>query len=152
MTTLVGTQKEFVDALYELCELDFDAVEAYQAAINKLENHFYKNKLSEFMADHQRHITEISNILQKHNVNAPHGPSAKSLLTQGKVALGELFGDESILRAMLSNEIDTNTAYERLNTRKDEWEDAKNILARGLQDEQKHRAWLEEVLRKEEAA
>ena len=38
--------------------------------------------------------------------------SAKSYLTQGKVILANLIGDLTILRAMRSNEIDTNTAYE----------------------------------------
>lgn len=152
MTTLVGTQREFVDALFELCELDYDAVEAYQAAIDRLNDDDYKSRLSEFMTDHQRHIREISEVLRKHNVDAPKGPSSKKLLTQGKVILANLFGDEFILRAMLSNEIDTNTAYERLNSRKDEWEDAKMILSRGLDDEKKHKAWLENVLRRAKAA
>ena len=35
MTTLVGTQKNFAS---ELIELDYDAIEAYKAAINRLEN------------------------------------------------------------------------------------------------------------------
>ena len=42
MATLVGTQTKFVDALKELAELDHDAIEAYEAAINRLENEFYK--------------------------------------------------------------------------------------------------------------
>jgi rubrerythrin len=152
MTTLVGTQKEFVDALYELCELDYDAVDAYQAAIERLDDTTYRNKLMEFKQDHERHIRDISHILRKHNVKAPEGSSAKRLLTQGKVVLANLLGDETILRAMLSNEIDTNTAYERLNNRTDEWEDAKEILARGLEDEKKHKAWLETILKKRAAA
>ena len=36
MTTLVGTQTKFVKAVRELVELDFDALEAYNAAINRL--------------------------------------------------------------------------------------------------------------------
>lgn len=148
MTTLVGTQKEFVDALYQLCELDYDAVEAYQSAIDRLDNPAYKNKLVEFRADHERHIREISEVLNKHHADIPEGPSAKHFLAQGKVVIANLFGDEKILHAMLSNEVDTNTAYERLNSRKDEWSDARDILARGLEDERRHKAWLEDVLGK----
>lgn len=146
MSTSVGTQDKFVDALYQLCELDYDAVEAYQAAINRLDNEEYKNKLSEFKADHQRHIREIQAILAKHNADAPDSPSAKQLLTQGKVVLANLFGDNAILKAMLSNEVDTNTAYERLNSRADEWDDAKDVLKRGLEDERRHKSWIENVL------
>lgn len=148
MTTRVGTQDEFVDALFELCELDYDAVEAYQAAINRLDDDSYKIQLSKFKTDHERHIREISAILSKHNAKVPDGPSAKHFLTQGKMVLANLFGDEAILKAMLSNEQDTNLAYERLNSRKDEWDDAKEILQRGLEDEHHHKSWIEQALGK----
>lgn len=146
MATRVGTQEQFVDALYELCELDYDAVEAYQAAINRLDNNQYKNQLQQFKADHERHIREIKNLLKQHNAEFPEGPSSKQLLAQGKVVLANLFGDDAILKAMLSNEEDTNTAYERLNSRTDEWEDAKDILRRGLEDERRHKQWIEQTL------
>lgn len=146
MTTMVGTQDKFVDALYDLCELDYDAVEAYATAINRLDNLEYKQRLSEFRGDHERHITDIQAILARHDAKIPKGPSAKHLLAQGKVVLADLLGDEHILKAMLSNEIDTNTAYERLNSRADEWQDAKDILHRGLEDERKHKAWIENTL------
>jgi rubrerythrin len=152
MTTLVGTQKEFVDAFYELCELNYDAVEAYQTAIEKLDDNDYRNKLTEFKNDHDHHLRDICQILKRHNVKAPESSSAKRLLTQGKVVLANLLGDETILRAMLSNEIDTNTAYERLNNRADKWDDAKEILACGLEDGKKHKAWLETILKKRAAA
>ncbi|AFC70705.1 hypothetical protein MC5_01535 [Rickettsia australis str. Cutlack] len=35
MTTLVRTQNNFADAIKELVELDYDAIEAYKAAINR---------------------------------------------------------------------------------------------------------------------
>ncbi len=38
MSTLVGTQDSFAKALCSLIELDFDMIEAYEAAINRLEN------------------------------------------------------------------------------------------------------------------
>lgn len=146
MVTLVGTQTKFQDALYELCELDYDAVEAYDAAINRLKNEDYKAKLREFKKDHQQHIEYISSFLKEHQADFPEGPSTKSLLAQGKVVLGNLFGDKSILQAMLSNEIDTNTAYERLNAHPQKLIEAEFILSRGLADERKHKQWLETVL------
>ena len=84
MTTLVGTQNDFYDALYALCELDYDAVEAYKAAINRVENTVYKQQLTEFMHDHKRHIQEISSVLRKHQQEIPDGPDMKQYLTQGK--------------------------------------------------------------------
>ncbi|MBL0942527.1 MAG: DUF2383 domain-containing protein, partial [Alphaproteobacteria bacterium] len=75
MVTLVGTQEDFEVALKELLELDYDAVEAYEAAINRLENQEYKTQLNTFKNDHERHIKEISALLKKHNIAPTKGPS-----------------------------------------------------------------------------
>ena len=144
MTTRVGNQSFFSEALYELCELDFDAIEAYEAAIRNLESSDYKLQLSEFKKDHQRHTEELKALLKKHDAKYPNGPSIKNILTQGKVIMGKLLGDQSILKAMHSNEIDTNTAYERLNQHDGKWQDSEDILRRGLMDEKKHKQWLED--------
>ena len=146
MVTKVGLQTEFVNALQDLLELEFDAVEAYDAAINRLEDEHYKSKLREFRGEHRVHIRELSAILQKHGKSVPTGPSGKQWLTKGKVVLGSLMGDNSILSAMRSNEVDTVTAYERLNEYNDKWPDSVEILKRGLNDERKHKAWLESVI------
>lgn len=146
MATLVGRQTEFSAALTELCKLDYDAIEAYAAAIERLKNNHYKKALKEFSNDHVRHTREISIILEKHNVKAPTAPSLKKLLTRGKVILASLLGDKAILKAMKTNEDDTNTAYERLNEHAGLWPDAKSILEKGLEDERRHRAWIEGAL------
>ncbi|RZI45260.1 DUF2383 domain-containing protein [Candidatus Finniella inopinata] len=146
MATFVGTQSDFVKALKELIELDYDAVEAYQAAINRLDNTTYIEKLESFKADHQRHITELSILLKKHSEDAPTGPSlAKQWLTKGKVVLANLVGDNTILSAMRSNEEDTNKAYERMQNYPDMWQDGIEILKRGLEDERRHKAWFDTI-------
>jgi bacterioferritin (cytochrome b1) len=146
MVTKVGMQISFSSALQDLLALDYDAIEAYETAINKLENTNYKEKLTEFKADHERHIKEITTILGLHNEKIPTGPDAKQWLTKGKVILANLMGDEAILSAMKSNEGDTNTAYQRMNERDDIWEDAVEMLAKGWEDEKRHKAWLENIL------
>ncbi len=146
MVTFTGTQAEFLDALSDLIELDYDAVEAYDAAINRIVNRDYKNKLIEFKEDHQRHVEELSEILTHHGKQPPTGPSTKQWVTKGKVVMADLIGDETILRAINSNEVDTNTAYERIYHREDKHPDTEKILRRGLEDERRHKRWLEETL------
>lgn len=147
MTTFVGSQSDFVTAIKELIELDYDAIEAYEVACNNLTNNDYKSKFKEFGKDHEKHVKELTELLTKHNATAPTGPSSgKQWLTKGKVILGSLFGDNNILKAMLSNEIDTNVAYERMRMHENIWEDAKNILNSGLEDEKKHKAWIENIV------
>jgi hypothetical protein len=146
MVTKVGMQTDFADALKDLLELDYDAIEAYAVAVDKLTDVKCKEKLANFKADHERHTREITAILMAHNQAAPDGPSAKQWLTKGKVLMSNLLGDNAILLAMKTNEDDTNSAYERMNERDDIWEDAIETLANGLSDEKRHRAWIETVL------
>lgn len=146
MVTTVGLQMDFMSALKKLVELDYDAIEAYDAAINRLDNPEYKEVFTVFKQDHQRHIDSISEFLRQCHIPPPTGPSAKSILTQGKVVLANLVSDNTILRAMRSNEIDTNTAYGRINNYDSIPEEIQGTLKRGLMDEKKHLAWIEAVL------
>ncbi len=146
MVTFVGTQSKFADVLRDLLELDYEAKEAYEAAINRIENRDYRHQLETFRDDHQAHITEIKKILEDNNEDLPIFPTTKQWLTKGKVILGEIIGDSGILRAMKSNEIDTNTAYERIADRDDIWPDAEKLVQQGLTDEKKHKKWLEETI------
>lgn len=143
MVTLVGTQKDFLKALAALLELDYDAIEAYQLAIQKLTNEAYKRKLGEFLEDHKRHVQELSALIASHGNLPPQGPDMKQHLLKGKVTAASLMGDRAILKAMQDNEIDTNTAYERLNQHQSKWQEAVDCLKRGFEDEKRHKAWLE---------
>lgn len=148
MVTMVGKQLEFSDALISLCELDYDAIEAYKVAIERISDLEYKAALFEFMRDHEEHVLKINEILVDHNENTVEGASMKQILTKGKVFIASVVGDKEILRAMLSNEKDTNTAYERINECKNKWPDSELILKKGLNDERRHKAWIEETLNK----
>lgn len=147
MVTLVGTQGNFATALKELVQLEYAATDAYDAAINGLENPAYKIKLSEFKEDNDRHIKEISNLLKKNKHEVPDKSIlGKQLITTGKVILANMVGDYTILHAIKSNATDTNIAYKRMKNHKDKWADAQEIIKNGLQDEQRHKAWLENTL------
>lgn len=147
MVTLVGTQNNIIDALKDLLELEYDAVEAYSTAIDNLETKSYKDKLIEFKEDHQQHIASLTQLIEKNGEKAPSSPSGKQWLTKGKVMIADLIGDTTILRAMRSNELDTNKAYETMLNREDHTGDSKEIIRRGLEDEIKHKNWLEETIK-----
>ena len=147
MVTFVGTQTDFGSALNDLIELEYDVIEAYEAAINRLDSEEYKGQLELFKQDHTHHIAQRSALLEKHNLEASTGPSAgKQWITKGKVLLANLVGDSTILLAIRSNAIDTNTAYERVLTHDHIWDDAQILLKACLKDELRHKKWLELVL------
>ena len=140
MATRVGTEDNAVEMLEHLMALDYDAIEAYSAAIERLENQQWKAQLATFRSDHERHVHELAPIIRSLGGKPPSGPGAKAMLTEGKVKLANLLGDEAILKAMRSNEDDTNTAYQRALSKCPP--EACDMLARGLEDEQRHREWI----------
>jgi uncharacterized protein (TIGR02284 family) len=146
MVTTVGTESSVDSLLEDLIQLDYDAAAAYQAAIDRLENARWRTTLADFKEDHVRHTRDLGDILSRLGRTPPHEGDAKSLLTQGKVVIAGLVGDEAILRAMRTNEADTNTAYERALEFKDLPSDAGPVLARNLHDERRHCAWILEQL------
>jgi uncharacterized protein (TIGR02284 family) len=146
VATTIGTERELSEALNNLIALDFDAIEAYEAAINRLDNATYAEQLRQFKGDHERHARELSTIVRDLGETPTAHASMQSLLTQGKVVLGNITGDKGLLRAMKSNEDDTNTAYERAVARDDLTPRLQEVLQRNLADERRHRAWLEACL------
>jgi len=146
MVTMIGTQKSFIEAIKELIELEYDAIGAYEIAFKNLENPEYKEKFEELKSDHHGHIKELSNFLLANKEECPSSSDTlKKLLVNGKAELASLFGDQNILSSMLSNEEDTNTAYERISARLGESDDSKisEIIIKGLEDERRHKSWLQ---------
>ncbi len=143
MATMVGTQKQLTKLLNALIELDFDAIEAYRVAIEKIENDGDRGQLGKFMGDHERHVTELQQLVTDLGDEPVVEGDIKAVLTKGKVFLGGIFGDRAILTAMRTNEDDTNTAYERAAARDDLPAHGAAVISRNLADERRHRAYLE---------
>lgn len=137
-----------IEKLCDLIQLDRDAVEAYEAAINRIDAANFRARLSDFKTDHERHIADLSAIVRQNGHRPPTEGDFKRFLTQGKVVLGDLIGNRGILRAMLSNEKDTNQQYEEaiadpmLVTHPE----VRAVLERNLADERRHKAWIEAQL------
>lgn len=144
MATVMDS-KQVVSDLNDLIELDYDAIAAYETAIERLESDSYKKKLSEFLGDHERHITELSKVVRSEGGNPEGEGDAKKILTEGKVVLADLAGDKAILKAMKSNEEQTNSKYEKA-VETGYADHIQAILQRGLSDERRHKAWIETTL------
>ncbi|MBX3471521.1 MAG: PA2169 family four-helix-bundle protein, partial [Planctomycetes bacterium] len=146
MVTIRGKDVDVQKTLCDLIELDFDAIEAYQAAVDRLEDFMVQQQLRAFMADHERHVRELSEIVRGQGGEPPTKGDFKRVLTKGKVVIGNLVGDRGILMAMKSNEDDTNQAYEQAVRRHDLTTEVREVLQRNLSDERRHRAWIEDRL------
>ncbi len=145
MVTTVGTESSLKELVYDLVKLDNAAIEAYDSAIERLSNASFKEQLTRFRDDHVEHTRVLGAYAQQQGWDQPDGGGAKQMLTKGKVVLAGLMGDKSILTAMKTNEDDTNTAYERAVNHRDA-DGVRDVFARHLGDEQRHRAWIEATL------
>lgn len=143
MATMVGKEKDVTKLLNDLIVLDLDAIEAYEAAITRLGAASDRDQLTQFMEDHRRHVRDLSDIVRSFGAEPPREPDIKRILTMGKVVLAGLIDDEAILRAMKSNEDDTNQAYERAVAQSGVPERVLASLRTNLGDERRHRAWIE---------
>lgn len=144
----VLNEKEINDKLHDLIELDYDAIAAYKAAIDRIENPTYKSKLLEFMADHERHVSEFGGVIRKQGGTPPDSGDFKQILTAGKVKIADMVGDDkTILKAMKANEEVTNAKYESMVQDKFP-APVHTLLEQGLADERKHRAWIDSAINK----
>ena len=148
MRTSRGTEKDLGHALNRLLMIDFDAIEAYDAAIERLEDPTAKQQLREYRADHARHTTNLPPLIRMLGEEPAKDGDYKRLMTKGKVAILGLTGDDGVLRAMLSNEKETNEAYEHALQRDDLTPEAAEVVRGNLADERRHKAWLESRLGK----
>ncbi len=152
MATTQGSQQQTSEMLNELIELEFNVIEAYHAAIERLDEQNDKTKFRHFLADHQRHVSDLSTLVRNMGVEPKNKGDIKEVLTKGKVVLAGLVGDRAILAAMKSNEDNTNEAYEKDLSHPGLPQDVRTQLQKNLDDERRHRAWIEERQKELESA
>lgn len=143
MSTSKNDERTVLDLLNSLISLDYDAIEAYKAAISRVDAITDRGRLASFLQDHERHVTELSAIVTASGGRPPTAGDLMQILTKGKVVIGGLMGDRIVLAAMKDNEDDTNTAYERALLHPDLPASTREVLQRNLIDERAHRVWLE---------
>ena len=148
MVTTVGTESSYKDLVTDFIKLEHDAIAAYDATIAKLDDPAYKTKIQEFKSDHERHLQDLRQLADECGAEIPQGGDMKQMLTTGKIHLANLMGDAAILKAMSTNESDTVTAYENGVSNDNVPAHAREVFARGLEDERRHKAWMDETARR----
>ena len=146
MATMVGKSKDIAKLLNDLIALDFDAIEAYEAAISRLTMTSDKEQLTRFMEDHERHTRDLAELVRELGEEPQRKVDIKVVLTKGKVVIAGLGSDENVLAAMKSNEDDTNEAYERAVLQPGLSDRCLAVLQTNLADERRHREWIERRL------
>lgn len=144
MVTTVGHESDLSDLLTHLIRLDYDAIDAYDAAIEQLEETAAKQTLGKFRKDHLRHIEDLTPHLAGMGSDVPSESGAKSLLTAGKVKLASIAGDSAILLAMATNEVETEAAYRSASERDDVDDKLAAKLRAAMEDETRHKQRMQD--------
>jgi uncharacterized protein (TIGR02284 family) len=134
-----------IEELNELIRFDFDAIGAYDSAIDDINEIPVKNPLMQFRADHQRHITELSAIVTRLGGQPVQSPGAKGFFRKVMTKTAGLGGTELTLKAMRSNEELLNKTYAH-HLSLDFPDDIKAVIRQNYGDEQRHLAWVEQAL------
>ncbi|QJR81013.1 DUF892 family protein [Alteromonas pelagimontana] len=129
--------------LKELCQLDYDAIEAYEEAIKRLDNNDIASTLTKFKGDHEAHIRHLNRLLSSRGEKSVDGPDMKRFLTEGKVIIADLMGDKAILAAMIANEKITEKSYKEARDVDELTMEERTQLTQHYEDEKRHKEWIE---------
>ncbi len=144
MVTTIGTGSDFKTLVENMITLEHDAIAAYTATIERLDSPAHKTKVTEFRADHERHMRELHAMAAACGAEIPAEGDMKQVLTTGKIKLANLMGgDSALLKAMGSNENDTIQAYKQASENSAVPAEHRPVFQRGLEDERRHQAYME---------
>jgi uncharacterized protein (TIGR02284 family) len=136
---------KLVEKLDDLIALDIDAVNAYQAAIDRITVPVLQEKLREFQGDHRRHIRELSDCVVRYGGTPRQTADFKGFFLKGFTAVTSMMGNEAALRAMRTNEQLTNRTYQK--ALQEAWPaDVRVLIEKNFADEQRHLAYIQDAL------
>lgn len=138
--------KETAEKLSSLMYLDFDAARAYEQAIQEIDDSIIRERMVEFLNDHERHITDIRSMIGMLGETPPE-PSrdVKGFFLEGWAAIRSMSGTEGALKVMKSNEELTNRRYNDARS----WDVSTHVMDLIIQnhtDEERHLTYIEEQL------
>lgn len=142
----MAVSEQLIDRLNSLLMLDHDAVDAYQQAIDSIQNDFCRQKLREFQADHRRHIADLKECIGRYGGVAKDRRDLKGFFIKGMTAIQAAMGDHMALKAMQTNERLTNSSYEEAVKDATIPVDVLDVLRRNRADEARHLAWINDAL------
>jgi uncharacterized protein (TIGR02284 family) len=105
-------EKDLVEALSKLVQLDIDAFYAYDQAIKEIDDPIIRDRLQKFQVEHSNHIGGISKQIVTLG-GQPPGPSKdfKGYAIEAFTAIRSITGQKGALRALKIAEDITNRYY-----------------------------------------
>lgn len=134
-----------VEKLNDLIKLDVDAIHAYDQAISACTMDELKRNLTDFRADHDRHVRDLSDCVRALGGQPDVRRDWKGFFISGFTAIVSQ-GDHSALVAMQTNEELTNSTYRKALDLENLSPDVRSLLEKNYSDEQRHLQWIKAQL------
>ena len=134
-----------IEELNELIRFDFDAIGAYDSAINDIKDTHVREPLVQFRGDHERHVQSLSSIVMRLGGKPVDASGFKGVVRKTMTKVAGLGGTELTLKAMRSNEEMLNKTYAH-HLSLDFPDDIKQVIRQNYADEQRHLAWVQQAL------
>ena len=142
----VGDSATLVAQLNDLLQLDYDAVRAYSAAIERLAAEGFRNTARRFCEDHDRHADELTRLIRSQGGtpielhDLATGPFRLAVRSVGAFA-----GDRGLLLVFKAHARRVRDEY-RAASRRAYPPEAAAVVRRAAADEANHYAWALEAL------
>lgn len=137
---------DIVKELKSLCQLDIDAIHAYNECLNHIDISDIKRDVEKFRADHERHVKDLSALIHSYKEKAPEfSPDLKGYLLDIFSKIRSITGTEGALKSLKGGENLTNKRYARA-IDLDFPANIKNVLEKNYRDEQRHLRYVEEAI------
>ena len=137
---------DIVKELRSLCQLDIDAIHAYNEGLKHTDITVIKKDVEQFRADHARHVKDLSALIHSFKEKAPEfSPDLKGYMLDVFSKLRSLTGTEGALKSLRGGENLTNKRYARA-IDLDFPANIKNVIAANYKDEQRHLKYVEEAI------
>ncbi len=138
--------KEIADKLISLCQLDIDAIHAYNKATGNIDQLDIKNSIAKFQGDHERHVKELSDMIRSYGSEPPEfSKDFKGFMLQAFTSIRSVTGIEGALKALRGGEKMTNRAYDDA-VKQNFPPLVMVLLRRNYDDEQRHLNYIDQAL------
>ena len=104
--------KNLIEAMSNLVQLDIDAVHAYDQAVKEIDDKIIRDRLLKFQYEHRNHISGLSKQIENLGGQAPErSQDLKGYVIEAFAAIRSFTGLKGALNAMKTTEEITNRYY-----------------------------------------
>lgn len=139
-------RKDIINELKKLCQLDIDAVHAYNECLHHIDLPDVKSRITDFKGDHERHIKDLSNFIRSYNDEPPKfSPDLKGYMLDVFSKIRSLSGTEGALKSLKGGENLTNKRYSDA-VALDFPSNIKTVIEKNYDDERRHLSYVEDAI------